>query len=99
MYPFNLCSSVLTLLSLEAAIDIATQVGLQGIELRVHPEGHRSISEIEQCGTSLCKQFDKAGLAVPVLTSYVVADDFTTVDRLIACAHQLGAQKIRCCHL
>ena len=95
MYPFNICSSVLARFSLGEVIDIATKSGLKGIELKIHPEGHKSIKEIEQQGVSLCKQFEQAGLDIPVLNSYVAAEDFESVDRLIGCSHQLGTQKIR----
>lgn len=95
MYPFNLCSSVLTRLPLEAVIDLATQARLKGLELRVHPGGHQSIEQLEHRSAALNQQFQKAGLAVPVLNSYVAAEDFATIDRLIGCAQQLGTQKIR----
>jgi sugar phosphate isomerase/epimerase len=95
MYPFNICSSVLARFSLREVIDIVTTSGLKGIELKVHPEGHKSIDEIERQGVFLRKQFEHAGLDVPVLSSYVAAEDFESVDRLIDCSHQLGAQKIR----
>jgi sugar phosphate isomerase/epimerase len=95
MYPFNLCSSVLPQLPLEAIIDLATQTGLKGLELRVHPEGHQSVDQIEQRSAILRQQFEQAGLSIPVLNSYVAAEDFATIHRLIACAQQLGTQKIR----
>lgn len=95
MYPFNICSSVLARFPLGEAIDIATSSGLKGIELKIHPQGHKSIDEIEQQGVFLRQQFERAGLDVPVLSSYVAAEDFASVDRLIDCSHQLGAQKIR----
>jgi sugar phosphate isomerase/epimerase len=95
MYPFNICTSVFAQFSLEDVIDITNRAGLKGIELKVHDDGHQSIDELEQKGVSLRKQLNQVGLDVPVLNSYVAAEDFESVDRLINCAQQLDARKIR----
>jgi sugar phosphate isomerase/epimerase len=95
MHPFNLCSSVLTQLPLEVVIDLAIQTGFKGLELRVHPGGHQSIDQLEERGAILNQRFQEAGIVVPVLNSYVAAEDFATIDRLIPCAQKLGTQKIR----
>ncbi|MGB7412735.1 MAG: sugar phosphate isomerase/epimerase [Thermosynechococcaceae cyanobacterium] len=95
MYPFNICSATLGQFPFEDVINIAAQSDLKGIELKVHPNGHKSIDEIEEQGAFLRKQLELSHLEIPVLNSYVAAEDFDSVDRLIECAHQLGAQKIR----
>lgn len=74
---------------------VVTLLTIEFTSLKIHPEAHKSVDEIEQQGVSLRKQFEQAGLDVPVLNSYVAAEDFESVDRLINCGHQLGAQKIR----
>jgi hypothetical protein len=43
----------------------------------------------------LRQQFEQAGLSIPVLNSYVAAEDFAIIHCLVACAQQLGTQKIR----
>ncbi|MUL36317.1 hypothetical protein BWI75_08145 [Gloeocapsopsis sp. AAB1 = 1H9] len=49
MYPFNICSSALARFPLGEVIDIATQSGLKRIELKVHPQGHKSIYSCQEC--------------------------------------------------
>lgn len=91
----NLCTSVLPKFSFNEAVDIAIQSAYQGIELRVNDNFHKSLEELDQEGFFLRRKLERAGLAVPVLNSYLPVDDEGSVDQLLQVAEKMGVPKVR----
>jgi sugar phosphate isomerase/epimerase len=95
MYNINLCSSVFSKLPLKEVITIASKVGINGLELKIHNHGHRSIKNILDNGQFLKRQVHKNNLEISVLNSYCSAEDTDSIDKLIECSKILQAKKIR----
>lgn len=95
MRNLNLCSSVLSKLPLEEVLTIASKVGINGLELKIHEHEHRSINYILNNGQFLKKQISKKNLEISVLNSYCPAEDIESVDKLIECSKILQVKKIR----
>lgn len=91
----NLCTSVLPKFSFNDAIEIAAQSGYQGIELRVNGNYHKSLEDLNNEGSFLRHKLERAGLAVPVLTSYLPVDDEESVNNLLGCAEKMGVPTVR----
>lgn len=95
MRNINLCSSVLSKFSLEEVITIASEAGINGLELKIHEYGHRSIENILDNGRVLKKQVCENNLQISVLNSYCSAEDMDSIDKLIECSKILQTSKIR----
>lgn len=95
MRNINLCSSVLSKLSLEEVITIASEAGINGLELKIHEYGHGSIENILDNGQALKKQVCEKNLEISVLNSYCSVEDIDSIDKLIECSKILQTSKIR----
>ncbi|HLP89631.1 MAG TPA: sugar phosphate isomerase/epimerase [Nostocaceae cyanobacterium] len=91
----NLCTAVLSKFTFEDVIEIAIAAGYQGIELRVKEDNHKSLDELTNTGVFLQKQIQRAGLAVPVLNSYISIEDTHAVDQIIECCQKMNVPKVR----
>lgn len=91
----NLCAAVLPKFTFNEVVEIAIQSGYQGIELRVNDNYHKSVEALNNEGIFLRRKLEKAGLAVPVLTSYLAVDDEQSVDQLLSAAEKMGVPKVR----
>lgn len=91
----NLCTAVLPKFSFNDTVDIAIQSGYQGIELRINSNYHKNLEELDSEGRFLRSKLERAGLAVPVLTSYLPVDDVESVDKLLRGAEKMGVPKVR----
>lgn len=91
----NLCTAVLPKFSFQDVIDIAASSGYQGVELRVSGDYHKSLNDLDMESHFLKRGIEKAGLKVPVLTSYIPVDDEESVDRLLRNAEKMDVPKAR----
>jgi sugar phosphate isomerase/epimerase len=94
-FNLNLCTAVLAKFAFEDVIEIARAAGYQGIELRVKEDNHKTLDELTKTGVFLQKQIQRAGLAVPVLNSYISIADTHFVDQLIECCQKMNVPKAR----
>ena len=91
----NLCTSILPAFSFQDVLEIARASGYQGIELRVDDQYHQRLDDLDRDGVRIRRELDRAGLQIPVLSSYIALDDQRSIDVLLRSCQRMDIPKAR----
>jgi len=91
----NLCTSTLFGYDFDSVLEIASESGCKGIELRVADNCHKSLEELTLAGSYIKNTILKSGLNPAVLNSYISIEDEYSVSKLLHAAVTMEVPQVR----
>jgi sugar phosphate isomerase/epimerase len=91
----NICTSTLASFGLEDALRLASCAGYEGIELRVHGNGHASLQELQRRCEEIKRRVDAHRLELRVYNTYFGVNEPGAVDAMIEVCARTGVKFFR----
>jgi sugar phosphate isomerase/epimerase len=93
--PVNICTSTLASFGLDDALRLAHSAGYEGIELRVHGNGHVSLLELQHRCDQIKRQVESHGLDLHVYNTYFGVNEPGAIDAMIDICSRTGVRYFR----
>ena len=91
----NVCTSTLTAFALDDALKLAAAAGYEGIELRVHGNGHVSLQELQSRCVDIRRLVATHGLELRVYNTYFGVNEPGAVEAMIDICARTGVKYFR----
>ena len=93
--PVNVCTSTLTAFALDDALKLAAEAGYEGIELRVHGNGHVSLQDLQRRCDEIRRRVETHGLELCVYNTYFGVNEPGAVEAMIDICARTGVKYFR----
>ena len=91
----NICTSTLAAFGLDDALKLAAHAGYQGVELRVHGNGHVSLQELQRRCDEIKRQIEAHRLELCVYNTYFGVNEPGAIDAMIDICARTGVRYFR----
>src|SRR5687767_15525069 len=93
--PVNICTSTLAAFALDDALRLAHSAGYEGVELRVHGNGHVSLQELQRRCDEIKRRVEAQGLELQVYNTYFGVNEPGAIEAMIDICSRTGVRYFR----